>query len=72
MAEIELLQAREAAGLQLRKHPPVAPPVVDLGQVVDDTEEGRITPEGFDIFSVTWEAVNEAIGERLGEMETGS
>jgi hypothetical protein len=41
-----------------------------LGQVVDDAEEGRITPEGFHIFSFTWDAVNEAISERLAATES--
>lgn len=36
-----------------------------LGDVVDDAEEGRVTEEGFNFFSVTWSAVNEAIRDRL-------
>ncbi len=36
-----------------------------LGRVVDDAEEGRVTEEGFNVFSVTWSAVNEAIRDRL-------
>ena len=36
-----------------------------LGKVVDDAEEGRITAEGFNIFSFTWEAVYESIRDKL-------
>lgn len=36
-----------------------------LGKVVDDAEEGRITAEGFHIFSFTWESVYESIRDRL-------
>ncbi|UCC72188.1 MAG: TAXI family TRAP transporter solute-binding subunit [Gemmatimonadota bacterium] len=36
-----------------------------LGKVVDDAEEGRITAEGFNIFSFTWESVYESIRDRL-------
>jgi TRAP transporter TAXI family solute receptor len=36
-----------------------------LGDVVDDAEEGRVTEEGFNFFSVTWSAVSEAIRDRL-------
>lgn len=36
-----------------------------LGRVVDDAEEGRVTEEGFNFFSVTWGAVNESIRDRL-------
>ncbi len=39
--------------------------MVVLGRVVDDAEQGRITSEGFHIFSFTWEAVNRAIQDRL-------
>jgi TRAP transporter TAXI family solute receptor len=36
-----------------------------LGKVVDDAEEGRITAEGFNIFSFTWESVYESIRDKL-------
>ncbi len=36
-----------------------------LGRVVDDAEEGRITAEGFNIFSFTWEAVHEVVRDKL-------
>ena len=36
-----------------------------LGRVVDDAEEGRITAEGFNIFSFTWEAVYESTRDKL-------
>ncbi|MEE8520828.1 MAG: hypothetical protein V3S83_05670, partial [Gemmatimonadota bacterium] len=36
-----------------------------LGRVVDDAEEGRITAEGFNVFSFTWDAVNEEVRDRL-------
>lgn len=38
-----------------------------LGRVVDDAEEGRITAEGFHIFSFTWNAVHQATRDRLGQ-----
>lgn len=36
-----------------------------LGKVIDDAEEGRITAEGFNIFSFTWESVYESIRDKL-------
>jgi len=43
-----------------------------LGRVVDDAEEGRLTTDGFGIFSFTWDAVNDTIRDRLERAETGS
>ena len=42
-----------------------------LGQVVDDAEEGRVTDEGFHVFSVTWRAVSDALHERSAELGSG-
>ena len=41
-----------------------------LGRVVDDAEEGRVTGEGFDLFSFTWGAVTESMRE-LGQTLRG-
>ncbi len=35
-----------------------------LGDVVDDAEVGKVTAEGFNVFAVTWRAVNEAARDR--------
>ncbi len=40
-----------------------------LGKVVDDAEEGRITAEGFNIFSFTWDVVNSAVRDKLALTE---
>lgn len=40
-----------------------------LGLVVDDAEEGKITPDGFHIFAFTWDAVNQSIRERLASAD---
>ena len=42
-----------------------------LGRVVDDAEEGRITEEGFNLFSFTWSAVNDRFGDRLAGFAAG-
>ncbi len=36
-----------------------------LVRVLDDAEEGKVTEEGFHTFSLTWEAVTDAIRDRL-------
>jgi len=36
-----------------------------LVRVLDDAEEGLVTEEGFQVFSLTWQAVNGALRDRL-------
>lgn len=39
-----------------------------LGRVLDDAEEGRVTEEGFNLFSFTWTAVDARFGELIEGM----
>ena len=43
-----------------------------LGRVVDDTEEGRVTDEGFQVFSVTWSAVDRALADLAAELRASA
>jgi hypothetical protein len=43
-----------------------------LGRVVDDAEEGRITEEGFNLFSFTWRAVDQRFAELSRRVEQRS
>ena len=36
-----------------------------LVRVLDDAEEGKVTEEGFQVFSLTWQAVYGALRDRL-------
>jgi TRAP transporter TAXI family solute receptor len=39
------------------------------GRAVDDAEAGHISPEGFDFFTFTWNAVDKRLAERERELE---
>ena len=39
--------------------------------MLDDAEEGLVTEEGFQVFSLTWQAVYQALRDRLALAASG-